>query len=690
MAADTTAGMSPQKFSAVFVAAFSLLVGLPVWWRTTAVTRTALPHADIARLDHAKVELLVPIEVVVTAQALSAAGLDQATFAAQLIPDQHRVGERRDDGGDDDDVDEEEEEEGDVAVQYNYRAREASSEEEEILRHLSMDSATLAAADDGISALPSANLPGTLSLYILHDNRRQQHQQQQQQEPQQQHEDDDGGGGGGGVAATATPPHRPEVPAFSSTSSSTSSSSFSVIPGRHRSAFLLLRCGDGGGGDDDDDDDVGCGGRGRRAVHQAVARMAPGVAAIAAATRTHGKEGRHGHQQQQQQHQQHQQQHQQQHHQHQQQYPQQQQQQTRGGRERAQEEARSMRALPSSLGYELTFTLLNPDPRRLEVSWDMAAAVEAHLRPFLDKVTHLADFTVSSQVLHYAGLGVRPRLHRESGAFLLPESSLPHLINPMEARLGSPASPMPVLHFLLYVTEPSFTPLHLLTTGGRVAPHNAFLIPRWGGIMIFNPDLSNSSHSQLPIPVRLDTHHIMEVFITQLRALLGVRGTAPTAVTSAPVTSAPVTSAPTAVTSAPVTSAPVTPAPLAGWELDELAWRRCAELLAGATGGLASLAQLLGEIHNIVIALPVAHQVEVAVRSSWASLADLREGRLEAALGHAGCACRASEAAFYDPSLLALLYFPDDQKFAIYIPLFLPVAIPVLLALWRHLGAPGA
>ncbi|CAM9095557.1 unnamed protein product, partial [Lampetra fluviatilis] len=133
MAVDTTAGMSAQKFSAVFVAAFSLLVGLPLWWRTTAVTRTALPHADIARLDHAKVELLVPIEVVVTSQALSAAGLDQVTFVAQIIPEQHRGGERRDDGGDDVDVDQEELEEGDVAVQYDYRPRIASNDEEDIL-----------------------------------------------------------------------------------------------------------------------------------------------------------------------------------------------------------------------------------------------------------------------------------------------------------------------------------------------------------------------------------------------------------------------------------------------------------------------------------------------------------------------------------------------------------------------------
>ena len=37
-----------------------------------------------------------------------------------------------------------------------------------------------------------------------------------------------------------------------------------------------------------------------------------------------------------------------------------------------------------------------------------------------------------------------------------------------------------------------------------------------------------------------------------------------------------------------------------------------------------------------------------------------------------------SETAFFDASLLELLYFPQDQKFAIYIPLFLPVSVPIV------------
>jgi len=59
----------------------------------------------------------------------------------------------------------------------------------------------------------------------------------------------------------------------------------------------------------------------------------------------------------------------------------------------------------------------------------------------------------------------------------------------------------------------------------------------------------------------------------------------------------------------------------------------------------------------------------------------LNNGDQEKALVYAKLAFKNSEDAFAHPSLLALLYFPDDQKYAIYIPLFLPVMIPVVMSL---------
>ncbi|CAJ0958219.1 unnamed protein product [Ranitomeya imitator] len=72
-----------------------------------------------------------------------------------------------------------------------------------------------------------------------------------------------------------------------------------------------------------------------------------------------------------------------------------------------------------------------------------------------------------------------------------------------------------------------------------------------------------------------------------------------------------------------------------------------------------------------------------SVSSAQIALSELEAGRLENAFKASKEAITSSEKAFFDPSLLHLLYFPDDQKFAVYIPLFLPMAVPILLSLLK-------
>lgn len=48
---------------------------------------------------------------------------------------------------------------------------------------------------------------------------------------------------------------------------------------------------------------------------------------------------------------------------------------------------------------------------------------------------------VCLQILYYAVLGVMPRFDKESSSFLLSTHSLPHVINPVEARLGELCAP---------------------------------------------------------------------------------------------------------------------------------------------------------------------------------------------------------------------------------------------------------
>ncbi|NXI68378.1 PIGS transamidase, partial [Anseranas semipalmata] len=319
------------------------------------------------------------------------------------------------------------------------------------------------------------------------------------------------------------------------------------------------------------------------------------------------------------------------------------------------------RHLKSSLGYEITFSLLNPDPKSHDVDWDIEDAVNRYVQPILDKLSFVANFSVDSQILYYAVLGVTPRFDRESSSFLLSAHSLPHVINPVEARLGSSAASLyPVLNFLLYVPERSHSPLYIQDKDGAPVPTNAFHSPRWGGIMIYNVEAPASPQASLPLHVDVDMVRVMEVFLAQLRLLFGIsREELP----------------PEFLVESPGNEG------LADWELDRLLWAHTVENIATVSTTLTSLAQLLDQISNIVIKDDVASEVYQAVASVQNAMAELAEGRLRSAFQASKEAVTSSERAFFDPSLLHLLYFPDDQKFAIYIPLFLPMAVPILLSL---------
>jgi hypothetical protein len=57
-----------------------------------------------------------------------------------------------------------------------------------------------------------------------------------------------------------------------------------------------------------------------------------------------------------------------------------------------------------------------------------------------------------------------------------------------------------------------------MTIVGNIMESNAFLIPRWGGVIIKNPDRSTGTYNFSLEELK----SIMSIFITQLRGLLGV------------------------------------------------------------------------------------------------------------------------------------------------------------------------
>lgn len=113
----------------------------------------------------------------------------------------------------------------------------------------------------------------------------------------------------------------------------------------------------------------------------------------------------------------------------------------------------------------------------------------------------------------------------------------------------------------------------------------------------------------------------------------------------------------------------------AKWEFDNLIRQVTVKQLSKTLESLESLEKLLNKISNIVIEEEISKRMFDAIEYAHKSIDELENYGLAKAFEYSSKAFSNSENAFYNPSLLSLLYFPEDQKYAIYFPLFFPIAI---------------
>ncbi|XP_071639701.1 GPI transamidase component PIG-S isoform X5 [Temnothorax longispinosus] len=298
-----------------------------------------------------------------------------------------------------------------------------------------------------------------------------------------------------------------------------------------------------------------------------------------------------------------------------------------------------------------------------------------YMQPFLDELSILSNFSVKSQWLYLLPLDMNPRRVPDSSPsrrhFALRESVLPQLVTPLEKKLASQVSLHPCINLVVYMVPCDNAPLHIYTRSGHRSRTDsnveAFLSPRWGGVILINPpsEVCENAQEDEAVTVVPEETAIVGTFLAQLRLLLGI----------------PETSKQFQKSIDGVTAVPLVGLKSRDWEIDSLLRYRTVEQLTSAKLTLQSLARLLKEISNIVITDVVGNRIKTALKLVHESAEYLRRGNLKRSFILSKEAFVISEAAFSDPTLLALLYFPEDQKYAVYIPLFLPAMIPVLLSL---------
>ncbi|KAJ1549207.1 hypothetical protein HK405_007847 [Cladochytrium tenue] len=155
---------------------------------------------------------------------------------------------------------------------------------------------------------------------------------------------------------------------------------------------------------------------------------------------------------------------------------------------------------------------------------------------------------------------------------------------------------------------------------------------------------------------------VFEVFLSQLRGLLGVK---PLEVVAADKL-------------LPGFSVTYEQGPygISGWELDRLVRVTVAQNVADSVRTMLALSTLIDSMENMVVLDHISDELTEALDSLDAVVSALSSAGPADLVGIAAQARRsvvAAESAFFDPTMVAMLYFPDEHRLAVFMPLFTPV-----------------
>ena len=143
-----------------------------------------------------------------------------------------------------------------------------------------------------------------------------------------------------------------------------------------------------------------------------------------------------------------------------------------------------------------------------------------------------------------------------------------------------------MLHFILFVPSLNQSPLRILNPDGGISSSNAFLLPQWGTILLYNPLHRNQNPPPSTELSLSDLEPIFKSFATQLLTLLGAPQLPPNVARSSTES-----------------------AVLTDWQLDALMRRRALENAERAKDTLRSIVKLVDEIQNMPVGKDVRDDV---------------------------------------------------------------------------------
>ncbi|KAL8808311.1 MAG: hypothetical protein Q9182_000131 [Xanthomendoza sp. 2 TL-2023] len=309
---------------------------------------------------------------------------------------------------------------------------------------------------------------------------------------------------------------------------------------------------------------------------------------------------------------------------------------------------RATRALKYAPTYHITISLFSPNA--WPSSWDIESAIAEYLTPLLDSASIISNFTIDTQTQLYASFSSSvqdPQYDDSRGVWTLRGQDLSGFINAAEWPLSPSIGVGPTLNFIIYVPDSSTTPLVI-----KESQATSWLIPQWGGVMILNPSASvRSNEAPASSLSKEDIQPALLVFSHQLLSFLG----APQSPRSIPL------------------------------QLQTLTRIRAASLFQSASSTMGSLARLTVALPSIAIPKTVSTAVEITLDHLGKTCNALKDGRFDTALKNAKTAEMAAERGFFEKSMVGQVYFPDEHKVAVYLPLLGPVGVPLIMSALKEL-----
>lgn len=309
-------------------------------------------------------------------------------------------------------------------------------------------------------------------------------------------------------------------------------------------------------------------------------------------------------------------------------------------------ESRMTRSVKYAPTYHITISLFTPSAS--PSAWDIESALAEYFTPLLDSISIVSNFTVDTQIQLYATFS--PSVHSpehdvDRGIWTLQEEDLSAFINAAEWPLGPSIGAGPTLNFVLYVPDPKTSPLVI-----KGSQASSWLIPQWGGVVILNSRNVDTTLSQSKLS-KEDIQPALLTFSHQLLSFLG---------------------------------APQTP-PSLPLQLQTLTRIRAASLLLSASSTMGSLARLTVALPSIAIPETVSSAVDTTLRYLHSTCDALKDGRFADALDHARITEAQAEKGFFEKSMVGQVYFPDEHKVAVYLPLLGPVGVPLIMSALKEL-----